>query len=114
MGGSARGGKILAMNGMNADELKSSVGVYVLAGDNGAYLYKGSARDLHKRVTDHVAGRVARTKNRRPLEIVYFEYHDDYSAARKRELYLKTGVGRQWLKDRLSTARVVKWQTQET
>jgi putative endonuclease len=87
---------------------------YVLNGRDGLYLYKGSCRDLRARLMDHLAGRVSRTKCRRPLEIVYFEYHDDYSTARKRELFLKTGVGRQWLKDRLSTARVVKWQTQET
>ena len=42
---------------MNLDDLQSTVGVYVLLGNGGAYMYKGSAHDLRKRVTDHMQGR---------------------------------------------------------
>ena len=71
---------------------------YVLASRDGTYLYKGSARNLIERLKDHRAGRVSRTKNRRPLTLFYYEYFPDYSAARKQELFLKSGRGRSYLK----------------
>ena len=82
---------------------------YVISGDAGAYLYKGSTRDLAARWAQHEAGRVARTRSRQPLKLVYVEYFDNYTDARKREIFFKTGVGRSFLK-----ARVAKWQTQGT
>ncbi len=85
---------------------------YVLLNAAGDYLYKGSCRDLVKRLADHRAGRVAHTKNRRPLTLVYHEYHETYTEARQRENFLKSGQGRKWLKDYI--ARVAKWQTQQT
>jgi predicted GIY-YIG superfamily endonuclease len=94
-------------------EFEARPGVYVLAGVRPNYLYKGSARDVAARIAMHVAGRVARTRSLRPIEVVHVAYMDDYTAARQRELWLKTGEGRAWLKSELS-ARVAKWQTQET
>ena len=87
--------------------------VYVLAGADGLYLYKGSCRDLRERLKHHRAGSVAHTKNRRPLRLVYHEYCDDYTLARQRENWLKSGQGRAWLKQELS-ARVAEWHTQRT
>ena len=60
-------------------------------------LYTGSTRDLQKRLRAHDAGKVRTTKNRRPVKLIYTEEFDDYSEARKRELYLKSGAGREWL-----------------
>jgi putative endonuclease len=94
---------------MNA-ELESRPAAYVLrAAGPTEYLYKGSTRDMAARWSDHREGRVARTRNRRPLTLVLVEYFDSFTDARRRELFLKTGVGRAWLK-----ARVAKWQTQGT
>jgi putative endonuclease len=92
--------------------LKPNPGVYVLLGGDGVYMYKGSARDLRKRISDHGQGRVARTRNLRPLQLIHFEYTVDYTEARRRENWLKSGQGRQWLKTNF--ARVAKWQTQGT
>jgi len=86
---------------------------YVLAGATGPDLYKGSCRNLCQRLKDHRAGRVAHTKNWRPLRLVYYEYCADYTLARQRENWLKSGQGRAWLKKEL-TARVAEWQTQRT
>ena len=97
---------------MNVDDLQSAMGVYVLLGSGGKYTYKGSARNLRKRVTDHMQGRVARTRNRRPLMLIHVEYFTDYTEARKRENWLKSGQGRKWLKERY--AWVAEWQTQRT
>jgi putative endonuclease len=71
---------------------------YVVASAAGDYFYKGACRDLAKRLADHRAGRVAHTKNRRPLSLVYVEYCTSYSEALLREQFLKSGAGRQWLK----------------
>ena len=97
---------------MNLEEIRPVAGVYVLLGNDGAWMYKGSARDLRERITDHIAGRVARTRNRRPLQLIHFEYATDYTEARKRENWLKSGQGRKWLKEKY--ARVAEWQTQGT
>ena len=97
---------------MNIEMLKSEPGVYVLVGDAGTYMYKGSAHDLRKRVSDHLRGKVARTRNRCPLVLLHFEYMLDYTAARKRENWLKSGQGRKWLKEEY--ARVAERQTQGT
>jgi putative endonuclease len=98
---------------MNLDEAIESVNpmpaAYVLRGAVGAYLYKGSCRNLVERMRDHRAGRVARTKNRRPLSLVYYEVFDTYGDARRRELSFKTGRGREVI-----NARVVEWQTHQT
>ena len=100
------------MNCVNLDDLKSAAGVYVLLGSGGAYMYKGSAHDLRKRVADHMQGRVARTRTRRPLVLIHAEYIADYTDARRRENWLKSGQGRQWLKEKY--AGVAKWQTHWT
>jgi predicted GIY-YIG superfamily endonuclease len=73
---------------------------YVLLSEDGIYRYKGSCRDLMKRMADHCAGRVSRTRKRRPLQLLHVEYFDDYASARKRDLYFEAGAGRDWLKRR--------------
>ncbi len=73
---------------------------YVLLSADGSYRYKGSCRDLVRRMKQHFEGKVSRTKNRRPLSLLHYEYFNRYTDARKRELYLKSGAGREWLKRR--------------
>ncbi|NQU38909.1 MAG: GIY-YIG nuclease family protein [Lentisphaerae bacterium] len=74
---------------------------YVLCGSDGNYHYKGACRDLVERMKHHRAGLASRTKNRRPLNLVYFDYCSSYSEALKRENFLKSGQGRQWLNEHL-------------
>ena len=78
---------------------------YVVGSADGSYLYKGSARDLQNRLKDHQAGRVSRTKNRRPLQLMFFRYFSTYTEARAFENDLKSGAGRAWLKEQLSSLR---------
>ncbi len=73
---------------------------YVLQSADGTYRYKGSCRNLIQRMEQHLAGQVSRTKNRRPLTLLHFEYFDNYTDARRRKNYFKTGAGREWLKRR--------------
>ena len=74
--------------------------VYVLK-CNDERLCTGSTRNLEKRLQAHNTGKVRTTKNRRPFQLIYVEELDDYSEARKRERYLKSGTGREWLKTQL-------------
>ena len=53
-------------------------------------------------------GRVRTTKNRRPVELIYTEEFEDYKEARQRELYLKSGTGREWLQTKLEGGRAVE------
>jgi len=65
--------------------VKERPAAYVLCSNSGDYFYKGSCRNLVKRMKDHLAGRVRHTKNKRPLRLVYFEYCESYTVARQRE-----------------------------
>jgi putative endonuclease len=46
-------------------------------------------------------GRVKTTKSRRPVQLIYSEEFENYTDARKREIYLKSGTGRDWLKTKM-------------
>ncbi|NIM03044.1 GIY-YIG nuclease family protein [bacterium] len=74
--------------------------IYVLRCRDGK-LYTGSTRDLDERLVAHKQGKVKTTKSRRPVQLIYTEEFESYSEARSRELYLKSGTGRDWLKQKL-------------
>ena len=74
---------------------------YVLKLSDGD-LYIGSCRDLKKRIKDHKFGRVRSTKNKRPIQLVYFEGCSSKKSAIKRENQLKTGFGRGYIKKRIN------------
>jgi putative endonuclease len=56
-----------------------------------------------QRFEAHNAGRVQSTKNRRPLELIYFEACRSEEDAIHREKYLKTFYGKMFLKNRLKS-----------
>ena len=64
-------------------------------------LYIGSTSDLKKRFVDHKSKSVKTTKIFDIIELVYYEACRNKTDARKRELQLKTGFGRGYLKRRL-------------
>ena len=72
--------------------------VYVLFSRKDKGLYTGFTDNLKRRIKEHNQGLVASTKNRRPLELIYFEGYKNKSSAQKREGYLKIGWGRNYLK----------------
>ncbi len=75
--------------------------VYVLKSlhDNGFYI--GCTKNIKERLKLHNSGKVISTKNRLPLELVYYEACLDKNDAFRREKYLKTTYGRRYLKNRL-------------
>lgn len=76
---------------------------YVLLSKKDSKFYTGSADDLKVRFEQHVRGRVASTKDRRPLTLVYYEASLDRKDARKREQYLKSYHGKMFLRNRLKS-----------
>jgi putative endonuclease len=75
--------------------------VYILQSSKDKKYYTGSTNDLKRRFNEHDAGKVFSTKNRRPLELIYYEAGLDRIKARKREKYLKTAWGKRYLKERI-------------
>jgi len=69
--------------------------VYVLRSEKDSGLYVGMTKDLDRRIDEHNRGRVASTKSRMPLKIIYSEMASDRKSARVREKYWKSGAGRE-------------------
>ena len=72
--------------------------VYVLRSNKDHKLYIGFTTDLKERLTDHFHGEVASTAARRPLTLIYCEYHGSKQDALRREGYFKTTAGKKALK----------------
>lgn len=64
-------------------------------------LYTGITTDLKVRIQEHMRGVVTYTKIRVPFKLVHYEYFVNLEDARRRELYLKTNIGKSKLKDSL-------------
>lgn len=70
---------------------------YVLKSKKDGDLYIGMTNDLKKRVDKHNSGEVESTKFRTPFELIYYEAHHNKNDVAKREKFLKTGWGRNWI-----------------
>jgi len=71
--------------------------IYVLWSNKLQKRYVGSTENLDKRMYEHNHGHSKFTKGGIPWELLYQEEFNSLSEARKRELFLKTGVGRKTL-----------------
>ena len=76
--------------------------VYVLLSTRDNEMYTGYTADLKNRMRCHEDGLVSSTKNRRPLNLIYFEGCINQQDATRREKYLKSGNGKIYLRSRLS------------
>ncbi len=56
---------------------------------------------MWKRFKEHNLGIVGWTKGRGPFDLIYYEASCNMADARSREKYLKTGMGKRYLKNRL-------------
>ncbi|MAF80304.1 excinuclease ABC subunit C [bacterium] len=75
--------------------------VYVLRSKNSTIWYTGFTADLRKRFKEHSNEKIGWTKSRRPFELMYYEACKNITDARSREKYLKSGMGKRYLKNRL-------------
>ena len=72
--------------------------VYVLKSLKRKYFYVGMTNNIERRLRQHETGQSVSTKLLRPLVLVLKEKYDSRQEARSREKYLKSGVGREYLK----------------
>lgn len=72
--------------------------VYVLFSLKDQKTYTGSTDNLERRLYEHETGQCSATKNRRPLQLMYYEEVDSLDEARRREKYFKTASGRKVLR----------------
>ena len=72
--------------------------VYVLRSLVNQRLYIGQTNDLNRRLSDHNNGHSNYTKFTRPFRLIYQEDFFTRKEAVNREIELKSGKGREWLK----------------
>ncbi len=72
--------------------------VYALKSVERNYLYVGMTSDINRRVIEHNYGENKSTKAYRPFVLIYSEGFPDRVSARKKEKYLKSGIGKEFLK----------------
>lgn len=72
--------------------------VYVLKCADDSF-YKGQTNDIHRRLDEHQLEKVSSTAKHLPVELVHWEVFDSREKAVKREKYLKSGKGREWLEN---------------
>ncbi len=75
--------------------------IYILFSLKDYKFYIGYSVNLKQRLLEHSKGEVASTKNRRPLKLIHYEYFIDKADAKSREVFLKSGFGRDQLKKSL-------------
>ncbi|HEY0667499.1 MAG TPA: GIY-YIG nuclease family protein [Sphingobacteriaceae bacterium] len=75
--------------------------VYALISDVDGRIYVGMAEDVALRLKQHNYGMSQSTRPYRPWKLLYQEECKDRKAARKRELQLKSGYGKEFLKSLL-------------
>jgi putative endonuclease len=76
---------------------------YVLRSTKDMDFYTGFTKNLKQRFEQHQKGTIEATKNRRPLELIYYEACLTQKDALKREKYLKTYHGKVFIRRRLKS-----------
>ena len=72
--------------------------VYAIKSSVKNYIYVGMTTDIDRRFREHNAGENRSTKAYRPFTLIHKEQFEPRVEARKREKYLKSGVGKEFLK----------------
>jgi len=75
--------------------------VYILFSKKDRELYIGYTNDLKRRVKEHQDGQSIATRYRRPLDLIYYGTYLFWPDAKRREKFLKGGMGRAQLKIQL-------------
>jgi putative endonuclease len=72
--------------------------VYALQSLSRNYLYVGMTNSLPRRIRQHQLGQNKTTKPYLPFKLVFQQEFSTREGAREKEIYLKSGVGKQFLK----------------
>ena len=74
---------------------------YIIKSKKDNKWYTGHTKDLRKRFQEHNSDKVSSTKGRGPFELIYYEACINEEDAKMREKYLKSGMGKRYIKNRL-------------
>lgn len=77
---------------------------YILKSKKDGKIYTGYTQDLRKRLSQHNKGLSTYTKGRGPFVLIYYEACLSENKAKSRELFLKSGMGKRYLKNRLGAS----------
>ncbi len=72
--------------------------VYAIKSLHRNYIYVGQTNDINRRFYDHTNGLNKTTSPYAPFEIIYTAYFENRVEAKVHEKYLKSGVGKTFLK----------------
>ena len=72
--------------------------VYAIKSLVANYIYVGLTDNIERRLKQHNEGKGRATKPYKPFNLIHVESFDTRIEARNREKYLKTGVGKEYLK----------------
>ncbi|RJR25980.1 GIY-YIG nuclease family protein [Candidatus Microgenomates bacterium] len=75
--------------------------VYILKSLSKNFFYTGCTNDLKRRLNEHNNGEVVSTKPYFPFDLVYYEACINEKDAFRREKYLKSRLGKNYLRKRL-------------
>ena len=78
--------------------------VYVLEGRYLAKRYVGITENLPRRLAEHRGGKTKGGQIIGEFDLLHTETFPDYITARKREKFLKSGQGREWLNTKFPRA----------
>jgi len=74
-----------------------TVFVYVLKSLKDNTRYIGTSKNMERRLEEHNSGKCRYTSGRKPWKLIYNEEYCSRSKAMKREKFLKSGKGREFL-----------------
>lgn len=74
---------------------------YILRSKKDGKWYTGVTSNLRKRFEEHQNGLNRSTKHRGPFDLIYYEACRDEYDAKSREKFLKSGMGKRFLKNRM-------------
>ena len=74
---------------------------YVIKSELDGSWYTGYTQDLAKRLVEHNSGKCITTKRKKPYYLIYAEACLSQKDALSREKYLKTGMGKRYIRNRL-------------
>jgi putative endonuclease len=77
--------------------------VYVLRSIDFERNYIGFTKDINIRLKQHNSGKTKSTKPYKPWKLLFFETYSSKNEAIKREKFLKTGKGREYIKKYLAS-----------
>ena len=82
--------------------------VYAIMSLTKNYIYVGMTNNLERRIYEHNKGENRSTKAYKPFVLIFKEQFATRVEARKKEKYLKSGIGKEYLKSLIEPAAMAK------